>query len=292
MGQRVCLGVTGPARRTGRLPRVRCCPLPTAGTDDAPRGHPASPPATAACGRPRAQPAGRGGPERGERPTGRAGPRHRRWAVIVGALMVATVWIVATGGPFGRTQTPTAPSPATGSTVPPASEPAIIDVPPPWEQVDITGLPPAGAVPSTPKTGNLVAQFTESQVGRVYVYADGRVIWYRVGSSMFERRLTPDGVDLVRSGAVHPGGFLTSSQVPASAWADPEIRAYVPATYAVCHGGRHRLLEASRVVGQLPAPAKACSAARNGRTTLSSNPRENPTLRHPTPSFSQRNAPK
>ena len=31
----------------------------------------------------------------------------------------------------------------------------------------------------------------------------------------------------------------------------------MPATYAVCYGGKHRLLEASRVVGQLPAPAKA-----------------------------------
>jgi hypothetical protein len=77
-------------------------------------------------------------------------------------------------------------------------------------------------VPSTPRTGDLVAHFTEAQVGWVYVYADGRVIWYQDGDSMFERRLTPDGVELVRSGAVHLGGFLASSPVPASPCEDPE----------------------------------------------------------------------
>ena len=183
----------------------------------------------------------------------------RRWAVIVGAFTtLVAVWMVATGGPFGRTQTPAAPPPATGSTVSPASEPALTDLPPPWKQVDLTGLPPEGAVPSTPKTGDVVAQFAENQVGWVYVYADGRVIWYRDGVSMFERRLTPDGVDLVRSGAVRPGELLgyADSPVPASAWADPEIRAYVPARYAVCYVGKHRPLEPSDVVGLLPAPAR------------------------------------
>jgi len=33
----------------------------------------------------------------------------RRWAVIVGALAVAAVWIVASGGAFGRLQTPAVP---------------------------------------------------------------------------------------------------------------------------------------------------------------------------------------
>ena len=148
-------------------------------------------------------------------------------AVIVGALaLVALAWIVATGGPSGRTQTPTASPPATGPTVPFASEPALTKAPPPWEQVDLTGSPSKGAVPSTPRTGDLVAHFTEAQVGWVYVYADGRVIWYQDGDSMFERRLTPDGVELVRSGAVHQGGFLASSRYRRARGRTPRTRSH------------------------------------------------------------------
>jgi hypothetical protein len=59
----------------GRLSQVRGSPLPSPGTDDAPRGRPGSPPATATGGRPHAQLPGRGGPRRRERPTVRSGGR-------------------------------------------------------------------------------------------------------------------------------------------------------------------------------------------------------------------------
>ena len=82
----------------------------------------------------------------------------------------------------------------------------------------------------------------------VRLYADGRLIWAvqiqsdegegePQVSQWIEQRLTPEGVELLRSGAVElgraakPGRFL-----PASAWEDPELRSYVPSTYAVCAG--------------------------------------------------------
>ncbi len=73
------------------------------------------------------------------------------------------------------------------------------------------------------------------------VYADGRVLWWNDlrnpgsggpdGAYVLERRLTPEGVDLVRSG-VEPG--VDGGDLPNSAWADAEARPYAPPRYSVC----------------------------------------------------------
>ena len=80
----------------------------------------------------------------------------------------------------------------------------------------IVGLAPVGATPSTPQKGELVLNFlfghTRGDRGRfhVSVYADGRMIWQRVGhysrtgelresTGLLERRLTPEGVQLVKA---------------------------------------------------------------------------------------------
>jgi hypothetical protein len=173
------------------------------------------------------------------------------------------------------------------------------------------GLPPEGAAPSTPEIGELVLSFggRVHSLGldfhRMWLYADGRLIWksnlegssagwkLRFGSSepttaVIEQRLTPEGVDLIRS-YVHArvpdprypiGGYPTydgfaeaattgpgvlwgymsmpdgdqivpvtwsdydlpgrladpASWLPASAWEDLKIGAYVPSRYAVCLG--------------------------------------------------------
>ena len=181
----------------------------------------------------------------------------------------------------------------------------------------IVGVAPEGAVPSTPERGELVLGFmfghTEGDPGRftVYVYADGRMIWQRLGdyyrpdsTGFLEQRLTPEGVELVRAevlstglvehdlrflggrgeDGLYSGGidFRTgdrrvhvtwgddccpypvypekfsdaatpeqasalvrldarladpASWLPASAWEDREIRAYVPSGYDVCYEG-------------------------------------------------------
>jgi hypothetical protein len=85
------------------------------------------------------------------------------------------------------------------------------------------GLPPRGATPSAPESGELVLRWAgTSAIHRspqflqgaapyvgVWVYADGRMIWWRDGqvpegpnklaSGYLEQRLTPEGVELLQS---------------------------------------------------------------------------------------------
>jgi hypothetical protein len=174
------------------------------------------------------------------------------------------------------------------------------------------GFPPEGVAPSTPETGQLVLSFNGRvhSIGldfhRVWLFADGRLIWKRnlegTGSRAFgasdpttaviEQRLTPEGVELMRSrvmaaglhdiepadaitdrttwhlpGAlwgglvVHDGERLVdaswsdgelpelladpASWIPASAWVDRRVGAYIPFRYAVCfgHGRNEQLTE-------------------------------------------------
>jgi len=86
------------------------------------------------------------------------------------------------------------------------------------------GLPPEGATPSGPETGELVLRYkglsaTVGGEGWVWVYADGRILSTGIRSSsvpgganklssgVSERRLTPEGVELLRSELVATGLF-------------------------------------------------------------------------------------
>ncbi len=209
-----------------------------------------------------------------------------------------------------------------------------------------TALPPEGATPSTPETGELVIHYYgrpglgHPPVHQVWVYADGRMIWRdeagpvgvadaagEVRTGFLEQRLTTEGVELVRSELISTGlfdrdrslldsrewfwgsmqvrigdrlvsvdwsgppgspdwlqgrpapatpeqasalGHLTealsdpASWLPASAWEDRQIKAYVPSRYAICYwrpgeppAYESELLEPSRVVRLLPAGAEA-----------------------------------
>jgi hypothetical protein len=189
----------------------------------------------------------------------------RRWALIVGAIAVAAVWTVASGGAFGRLQTPavrkgaqTSPAETSPAETGPTVTGPIYPV-----QVGYV-LPPEGASPSVPERGKLVASNEDIHTWyTVYVYADGRMIWTREGlTGWLERRLTPGGVELVRSGAVRFGElFLDPGLVlPESALEDRLIKAYVPARFAVCPGylpGDTGSLEPSSILAHLPVSAKA-----------------------------------
>jgi hypothetical protein len=211
--------------------------------------------------------------------------KRRNQRIVAGsvgiAVFVAAVWIVTTGEPFDRTQTPA----ASGPTVPPSA------------RVGFIGLPPEGATPSTPERGELVLSLWGSAgAGRskVWVYSDGRLIWLREAdlpegangrsTGLLEQRLTPEGVDLLRSEIISTGRFghdldladrriidanpadplgrlvarLTDpvSWLPASAWEDREIRAYVPSRYAACYEGWLQPIEPGRILNLLPAPAE------------------------------------
>ena len=182
------------------------------------------------------------------------------------------------------------------------------------------GLPPVGATPSAPESGELVIQYSFDQEdiepkggGRGWVYADGRLITLheksdlpeaanRWSSGFLEQRLTPEGVELLRSEIVatglfehhQPAGRWSSphnviqvrigdrliraqakgaaasdefpkrlrerladpaSWLPASAWEDKQIRAYVASRYAIYHGGQFQTIKRSRLLPLLPAPA-------------------------------------
>jgi len=86
-----------------------------------------------------------------------------------------------------------------------------------------TGLPPEGATPSAPESGELVAHWegfsatAPRTIVRAWLYADGRIVWDRrshgaptgtpeganeLTSGYLEQRLTPEGVELVRSAVV------------------------------------------------------------------------------------------
>lgn len=222
-------------------------------------------------------------------------------------LFAAVVWVAVTGGPW-------ASAPAPAPTGPRAISPSAAELVPPADvaRVGFIGLPPEGAEPSTPETGELVLAFSAwptptGYLHRAWVYADGRLVWLRHGdlpegasphlSGLLEQRLTPEGVERLRSEVVSvglveggrsragdawlasyvdvrvridgrlvriaPGGevgglvarFLDpASWLPADAWADREIRAYVPSRYAVCSEGPSGAGEPRLPATAVPAP--------------------------------------
>jgi hypothetical protein len=246
-------------------------------------------------------------------------------AGVVGvAVFLVAIWVVTSGAPAHRGLTPA----ATGPTV--ATGPkARSDYP---GQVGLVGIAPEDAASSLPARGELVvgAFFTHTagDPGRfaLSVYADGRVIWEKLGDTssgvptgpatgLVEQRLTPDGVELVRSEVLSVGPFrgdvhlvgayalyagmvqvrggdglvsiswgdvrpahgsppetaATDQQIsalqaldaeledleswlPASAWADAELRAFVPSRYSLCLQ-TGRAVELDQVLASLPRPA-------------------------------------
>jgi hypothetical protein len=128
--------------------------------------------------------------------------RNKRIAAgVVGvAFFVAAVWIVTTGGPFDRTKTPVAPG-GTETGPPVAPDP---------DAESSNALPPEGARPSTPESGELVLQLESS----VWVYADGRLISRLYDqdalgpySGLVEQHLTHEGVEFLRSNVLSTGLF-------------------------------------------------------------------------------------
>jgi hypothetical protein len=205
--------------------------------------------------------------------------KQRIAAGVVGiAVFVAAVWIVTGGLSPGRSQNSVVPGgdvtgPAeTGPTETGPAETGPVERKP-VSTAHLTGIgfviPPEDASPSTPERGNIALQ----KGNTLYVYEDGRVIWWQQGvPGRFEQRLTPEGVNLLRSRAVDlgfPGVGLGSSGVPSgydpglglpeSAWEDPEIKPYVAARFAVCYAyrGPEEAPVPSTILNMLPGSAQA-----------------------------------
>jgi hypothetical protein len=150
--------------------------------------------------------------------------RRRQVLNALGAGLLAIVIVLGAVSGVGAIlraddRTPALPKPS-----PPAAS----------TRVGFLGLPPEGAQPSLPKVGRLMIGFQiadDSGYGHVksiYVYADGRFVWEKVGcdarprlcepvdvpegasdlsTGWLEQRLTPEGVQLVRSEILATGLF-------------------------------------------------------------------------------------
>ncbi len=101
------------------------------------------------------------------------------------------------------------------------------------------GLPPQGATPSSPASGELEIFYWLGYPGadlgrsRAWVYADGRLLWLRGGSDLnvpaganrfssgfLEQRLSPEGLELLRSEILSSGEF--GHEPPPSPFPCPE----------------------------------------------------------------------
>src|SRR5262245_60828078 len=184
---------------------------------------------------------------------------QRITAGIVGiAVFVAAVWIVMSVRSLDRTEKTVVP--ATSGTTGPAKTGPTGPLAATWDGI---GIPPEGTRLSTPVEGEFVRRAGEYH-RYLAVYADGRVLSWHAGSPyVLERRLTPEGVARLRSGAIKPWQFLTYPiSVPEDAWADAEGKPYAPPRYSLCLEGLTVFAEAPDLtdpaaVDTLPAPAKA-----------------------------------
>ena len=145
--------------------------------------------------------------------------------------------------------------------------------------------PPALPVPLSDDEATVVAQYAKFPFGWVFVYDDGRVLWHQYGpeSGALERRLTADGLDLVRSGALPASAFLRAlshaahptwnvkhpnwsanhpnlrTPLPTGLWADPEFRTYAPSRYALI-----LLEDEAPALARLPVSARALLGGKDG----------------------------
>ena len=166
--------------------------------------------------------------------------------VAVAFLGINLLFTEGGNGVGGPTAAPSSISSPIPSPTPMPLEPSPIDV-------GFIGLPPPGAAPSTPESGELVTSFVYDRQppfnGMARLYADGRLIWFRydIGNEPYsstgylEQRLTPEGVELVRALAGEPvdgdrrlDPRTLPDQLPANAWADITVRPYVPSGFAAC----------------------------------------------------------
>ncbi|MEW9873577.1 hypothetical protein [Arthrobacter sp. HS15c] len=102
----------------------------------------------------------------------------------------------------------------------------------PWGDTVIEGPSVAAGQDST---AGIIAHHGIYHFGWILVYDDGRVIEAKEVEPM-QRRLSSKGLELVRSGAIHPGSLMVKppSELPDGIWVDSEATEYTPSAYAAC----------------------------------------------------------
>jgi hypothetical protein len=172
-------------------------------------------------------------------------------APAAAAVAIAIVGLFLLRGGTGPGGPAESPSHSAGPTPTPTPTPTPARMRPSEIDVGFIGLPPEGAAPSKPETGILVDTYEVNGVGMpfdglAWLYADGRLIWYRFfdgpagrnghSTGYLEQRLTAEGVELVRNRGTYydKDPLWLPGWLPQSAWQDQRIRAYVPSRFAVC----------------------------------------------------------
>jgi hypothetical protein len=172
-------------------------------------------------------------------------------AVVVAVLVtVMALWWEARQDPRALRPASTITQSALGSPTT-GNFPAGPDGPETVPTVGFIGLPPPGAVPSSPEYGVLVDEWplfggSLPWRGGAQLYEDGRLIWFlfhrgttppyvQQSTGYLEQRLSPEGVDLVRrSDGVSRDPWRLGAWLPATAWQDITIRPYVPSRFGAC----------------------------------------------------------
>jgi hypothetical protein len=184
-----------------------------------------------------------------------------RWLVLAAAaavilLLAGTALVTGTGDDDVRgSATPASSSTPiqTSPTTIPTTVPSNVVTPPitvPGDGSTDDPLLPEGA-PSGPHTGELVASAAVFDSGAYYLYADGRLIgWNVTQPGWFEQRLTPEGVERVRSEFLRTGLFDPGQ--PAT-----EVQSASQVTLCVCVRDGDRLLARS---GRRDANVQAAAA--------------------------------
>jgi hypothetical protein len=172
--------------------------------------------------------------------------RRRRWIGSAAALAVAIAGVAA----FSLANT--APPHGAARNVPPRPRPQ----------------PVTPQVQGPDAASTLLASWGGFPFGWAFVYADGRMIWHYDGGywsnadppGARERRLSPHGLDLIRTGKIAPGDFLRGSPYlwhhpQEKLWAEPTARPYEPSKYAIWYP--EWMGDADRAFDQLPPAAQA-----------------------------------
>jgi len=172
-------------------------------------------------------------------------------AVVAILVMVMALWWEARQDPRALRPAGSTTQSALGS---PTTDtfPAGPDGPETVPTVGFIGLPPLGAVPSSPERGVLVDEwplFAGSLPwrGGAQLYEDGRLIWFlfyggsapphvHQSTGYLEQRLSPEGVELVRTNPDDRSRdpWQLENWLPVTAWEDITIRPYVPSRLGAC----------------------------------------------------------
>jgi hypothetical protein len=153
---------------------------------------------------------------------------------------------------------------------------AIDGGPPSQDSTAASAAGSGGPVAAGSDRANLIATWSDLHEGWILVYDGGLVLWwphdYAVVPPIFQRRLTPEGVDLVGSGAVElrrlpplshlMRAYAEQETMPQDKWADGEASVWVATEFAACPQTQFGEIQPLPSLGQFPDPVQTLLAGK------------------------------